>query len=263
MAIQKMNDLLRQTHIAAMILALSLVLASCGRQTGPQTAPTASRAMVPPPVKVAILQDKTGSASETRTEQVGPDDLKPLIELLRRTGGELGVGLIRDHSNRPLLRLPIPQPPLRPAAPAEGGNPFEYQKELAAYQQQLARYEEQRRQWGQEVEPEIQRFLGDLRLLLEGGADAQRTDIWGAVLRADLFLDEPDNSWGQPTHRYAIFVTDGLDNVHRPPVSMRSNAGVIVVNGSASLGSLESLNPSRFESVKSAFQHIVSSEGRR
>lgn len=42
---------------------------------------------------------------------------------------------------------------------------------------------------------------------------------------------------------------------------MKSEAKIIVVNGSASLGNLESLEPIRFESAEAAFRFIIAEQG--
>src|ERR1039458_9044909 len=93
------NSRLIAAVVAVMLFALFL-LAGCSatRQqptTGPpQTVMAAGPAqpVASPPVIVALLQDQTGSTTWTRTPQLAPEEIEPLIPLLMRGGGELALG---------------------------------------------------------------------------------------------------------------------------------------------------------------------------
>jgi len=226
-----------------------LILGSCGRQHndgGPKAVGISCA-----PVRIALLLDQTDSTNWTRTPQLRPDDLDPLIEVIKRCGGELGLGLIRDQSNRPLVRLRLERPPEAPMAV----NPLRALKARPAYEQSRA-------QWLAESAEQIRRFQGAARVLLERPSHARCTDVWGAVLRADLFLAEEDPVWGPELSRWAVFVTDGQHNCGTAPVAMPSGARLAVVNGSASLGALSRLNPLRFESPEAAFRFVEASASR-
>ncbi|MGQ9635818.1 MAG: hypothetical protein ACUVXB_16460 [Bryobacteraceae bacterium] len=230
-------------------LVVLTLLAGCGRDShAPESAVRAGGQAVCAPVRIALLLDQTGSANWTRTPQLRPEDLEPLIELVKRCGGELGLGLIRDQSNRSLVRLRLEQPPEPPGA----ANPLRAVKARPAY-------EKRRRQWEAETAEQIGRFREAAARLLAQPADARCTDVWGAVLRADLFLAEEDGAWGAELSRWAVLVTDGQHNCGGEPVRMRSQARVAVVNGSASLGSLAALKPARFESPQAAFRYLIAS----
>src|SRR4051794_8957605 len=51
------------------------------------------------PIRMAVFQDKSGSANTTRTEQLTEQDFVSPIKLLRCNGGELAVGIVDDVSN--------------------------------------------------------------------------------------------------------------------------------------------------------------------
>jgi len=232
-----------------MILAVCglLVTTSCGRQqnaSGQQAVETNCA-----PVKIALLLDQTRSTNWTRTPQLRPEDLELLIELIKRCGGELALGLIRDESNRSLVRLRVERPPETPEAP----NPLRALKARPLY-------ERRRKEWETETAEGIRRFREAAAMLLERPADAGCTDLWGAVLRADLFLAEEDATWGAEISRWAVLVTDGHHNCGHGPVAMHSGARLLVVNGSASLGSLAALKPARFESPQAAFRYVVQAQ---
>lgn len=247
----------------ALVAAALVVLVACSSEAPPPTeaSPAVETPQVAPgrcfPVKVAILQDQTGSAKWTRTQQMTVEELDPLLDLLRVCGGELGFGLIRDRSNRSLLRLRIEAPPARLAAPPKERNPLKNAEVQAEYERKLADNQASLRRWNSRTEAAITRFRDELEPLLSQGL-AGTSDVLNALRRADLFLAETPPNWTE-VHLWLVAISDGVDNVGAPPVALASGANSIVVNGSASLGVFESLNPLRYESVGPALLKIVES----
>jgi len=244
-------------YMAALVLLFGT--ATCSASKAESAAPATVQVALNS-LKIAILLDKTGSANVTRTQQPEPKDFDPLIDLLLKTGGELGVGVIRDQGNRSLLRLRIEVPPAKPTELPPERNPFKEAERRARYQSQIADYEKQYQQWFTKVGELRKVFMGALVTLTSQKADAPNTDLYSAVERAELFLCEPDITWPCPTHRYLVLVSDGQDNVQKKPIVVRSGAKVIVANGSGSLGALTHLNPEQFESLEAAFRFIVAKE---
>ena len=216
------------------------------------------------PVKVVFQQDKTGSATEHYTPQFALADLEPLFDGLQRCGGELAVGLINQQSNRTLTRLFLPEPSLNapPRKPSENGNPFYVKEAMAAYEDSLTVYQQEQNLLARESQARIDTFKARAATLLESAPDAKRTDVWGAVRRAELLLAEPDHGWTQPPQKYMVIISDALDNAKAPPVEvpLKSGATVVLVNGAPTLGSLEALEPVRFESISSAIRYITQAE---
>jgi hypothetical protein len=210
------------------------------------------------PLRVAVLLDQTGSTTSTRVPRLEPADFSDLLDRVLMSGGEIAVGAIRDRSNRPLLRCRVEQKPERRAqAPAEKMNPFLKQKLMRTYVLDKSKEDQIEAAWKEQAQTQVEIFREKLREVLDAPL-AGRTDVNGAVLRADLFLAEPDDGWRQPTFRFALFHSDGMDNVREPVASMRSGATVLVVNGSASLGALSALKPVAFESFGAAIRYIRS-----
>jgi hypothetical protein len=244
-----------------------LLLIACASGHGSEPVALSTTATTPgpkcAPVKIAILHDKTESTSWTRTPTLTFDDLAPVIELCGQCGGELAFGLIRDQSNRSLVRLRLEAQPPEPQAAELPRNRFKAAQVKAEQERKRKEYEAQYDEWLGEMQARVAEFRAAVEPLLSSNADAGRTDIWGAAMRADSFLAEDDASWGQKTHRWAVFVSDGQANVQTPFAPMRSQAKVLGVNGSASLGVLERLNAMRFESPKAAFDFIIATETRK
>ena len=212
----------------------------------------------PGPLRVVCMIDQTASTLSTRVPRLQVSDFADLIASLSEVGGELAIGTIRDRSNRPLLRCRLEQRPLSSLhAPPSNINPFLRQKLTRAY---LAEKEKQDRAdeiWREQCRQRISGFRLQLKQLLEAPL-AGRTDIYGAILRADLFLNEPDDGWRRPTRRFAVFHSDGIDNVHAPAIGMASGAAVLLINGSALVGALDVLKPVRLESFSAADRYIRS-----
>lgn len=213
------------------------------------------------PVRIACIQDKSGSALLTRTPQLERDDLAPLIELIRERGGELAVGIIHASIRAGMARLRIDPSPLPPAPPASAArNPLdEAEQESARHDEQVA-FEHKRTDWETEVNNRLETFHSDLDALLKVHSDSRTSPVWSAIERADLFLGESDASWSELPARYGIVLSDGEDNtVHTAPV-LSAGAVWLIVNGDGRVGALGALKAKRFESVRAAFTEVVAIE---
>lgn len=210
------------------------------------------------PVRIAVFQDKSGSASWTRTPILRAEDFEPLFARLRVAGGELAFGLIADNSNRGLLRTRVEAPPLPPARPT--GNPFLVSRQMGEYRRNEKIYLARRDNWGNETDRRIKVFSAELKSLLADPKVSRHSDMWGAVQRADLFLAESDSA-SVRTGRAIILISDGVHNTAHPPVAMKSGAEFLLVNGAGSIGTLAGIEPRQFESVAAAFRYVAEKGG--
>lgn len=238
----------------ARVEAAPVAAASSARRGGPD--PHVSR-----PVRIACLQDKSGSAALTRTPQLTLGELAPLIGLLRECGGELAVGIIHGSVRMQMARIRIERPPAPPKPPPSGaGNPLaEAEQESARHDYQIE-FEKRLTNWETEVNSRLETFHSELGRLLKVSSDSRSSPVWAAVRRADVFLAESDTSWPEPPSRYAVVLSDGEDNTTRAASALSAGATWLMVNGDGKIGSLGSLNPKRFESVRAAFEDVVASE---
>lgn len=255
--------------IRATLLFLSLLglVAGCRDHTSlpPASAPaeapqTRSRSLL----KIVIMQDKSGSTATTRTQQLTVNDLEPLLEILGTQGeSDLGVAIINDNSDRPLLRVRIPVPPEPPTATPEDsqeGNPFDrlYENEE---DKPDAVFDKQVQHWKTLRNDRLAAFRAAAEPLLAQKAQGL-TDIEGALARADQMLAEEELHWKvDQRHLYLLLITDGIPTVRRLRTKLKSTPTVLMVNGSGSVGALARLNPLRFESPQRAIQYIRDKEG--
>ncbi len=191
------------------------------------------------------------------------------------------IGICSD-SNFPALRIRVqPRPYFNPNSftslnkpnppDTEGISPFkvekiqqEYQLKLDRYNQSEAEklqaislYEQDLKQREVIVDREFDQFKTQLQPLLEQPATCQNTDVWGALNRIDLFLNEDTSTWNLQPRNFAVLITDGEHNTEHQPFQMQSNAEILLVNGAGEVGVLDSLNYKAFEAPSSAFQYLV------
>jgi hypothetical protein len=137
------------------------------------------------------------------------------------------------------------------------GLAFVRERERGEYTLRERRDIERLQAWQHDNQQRAAEFREPLNGLLERPVSARVTDIFGAIQRASLFLDEPATGWRKPPLRFALFVTDGIDDVHSSYAPLPSGSRLILVNGSASLGSLATLGPVRMESFRAAVRYIT------
>ncbi|MBN1827756.1 MAG: hypothetical protein JW884_01255 [Deltaproteobacteria bacterium] len=212
-----------------------------------------------PPPRILVLQDLTGSANWTGTPIIGQDDLKALIGLLYRRSGEIAFGFITDKSNRPLIRLQIDPPPVKPEAPSTEGNPLKAADRFNEFNRQMKVYESDYAVWKVASDEKTRKFLATVASVLASPPKPRSTDIWGAVARLDLFFSEDTIFWKQTPVNYACLITDGLHNNSRRKARapMQSKVKLLLVNATGSVGDLEQLETSRFESLGAAINSII------
>lgn len=240
------------------VVGLFLLLAGCGTPPAQGMSTPAVKAV--PQLKIAIFDDKSGSTEHTRVQLMTVEVIEPLLGLLDRRGGELAYGIISDRSNKGLVRIVIPEPPVEPVEPDSRQNPFLLAEERAVYEKRMAEYQEAMDRRKTVVVRQLTSFREQVGKMTSLPRNAARTDIWGAVRRLELYMNEPLTS-KMPPHRYAIFATDGLDTTGAPKPRFESGTTLVVVNGSASLGAMEELRPLRFESLESSIAYVLAREG--
>ncbi len=256
---------------AVLLTVLLIATFSCGKpettltKSASQVAIVDTRPIATSPLRICVLQDKTGSSLETRTPLITEDQLEQLTHLCFGAGGEVTFGIIRDESNQLFVRFTLEPPPHQPVrATVHVENPIAFEaadrKAQQEYDEASVTYNKTFAAWQNTAKERERTFLGDVRQLLASAPDARHTDINGGVGRADLFLAEDDNAFRGPTHRYLVIVSDGEDNVRRPAPTFTSGATVIVVNGVGSVGTLAPLHPHRFENIGAALNFITSKE---
>jgi len=252
--------------VFALAIALALFASACATTTASSTSATTPAATAPgelfSSVAIGVLLDKTESAPEYGVPAPKPDAFAPLIKVVRQNGGDFRAEEITGRSPDAMVRLHVAPPPACPPAPLADttGNAFIDQELVESYETRKGAYDEAYSRWRATADGDTARFQQDLQRLLAKPAIAKHTDIFDALNRAMCFLGEPQAPGQVLVHRYLLLLTDGRDNVHAAPVTVPSDIRVLVVNGSGSLGALQSLRPLRFESLAAAIDFVVKTE---
>jgi hypothetical protein len=153
----------------------------------------ASQTTTSEPLTVCLLQDLSESAPRNGCPLLSESEFNMLLELVSKTGGEIGFGVISDI-DEPLARIRIPLVT----------NP--YQKARLRRDAELFRAEVRRR---------LERKL------------SKRTDMVAAMNRANTFLAE-----GNSKHRYLIVVSDGVHDANQgKPALPIEGAQTFIVSG--------------------------------
>ncbi|HEU4886119.1 MAG TPA: hypothetical protein VFT45_28025, partial [Longimicrobium sp.] len=162
---------------------------------------------------MVVTPDLSGSAATNRTPVVQASDLDDLVARTVRCGGEIAVGDVSAESDRPLLRLYVPQPAAPPATPAGGRSPLLARQERERYAADSAAYRRSDSLRTSAGERDARIFRQQAATLLARPRDAARSDVNGAIARMALFLAEPDHAagssaWTPPPRRIAALISD-------------------------------------------------------
>lgn len=233
------------------------------------------------PTKIALIKDETLSTESHRIAPMTLGEIQPLLDLLEQNGGEIALIGLCENSDRPALRVHIPSPPRlspsdlkqtdRPTAPdTRGVSPFKLAEINAQHQSQQVRYQQLQQenqaviqqhqqaltQWQADTEQKLEAFSTQLKPLLGKPATCQSTNVWSALGRADTFLNEV-GGWTYPPRNFALLVTDGLHNTNTPSVQMRSDAEILLINGSGESGIFANFQHRSFEAVSAAVRYLI------
>ncbi len=240
-------------------------------------------APAPPPFKVVMLLDFSGSSNQHRVQHPTPETLQPVLEALSTSGGAIAVGAICNDSNQPFTRIAIDEPPVFPAEQLHNPtfptpvdetavNPLrlpEKQREfevaladfnhLTAEDKALLKQHEERMAAHQAAsQAKIRTFTTAITPLLTRPTDCTQTDLWGGLQRTDLLLSEDSSMWSTQPDFYLLVVSDGLDTGGKSAATLGSNPEILLVNGSGSVGVFADLEHKAFESVDAAIAYLAS-----
>lgn len=101
------------------IVGLAWGLTAC---SSPSPIPAAANPQPPvllsSPVRIYVAIDRTASVGASKIPKLKLDNLQPLLELVKKVGGEVRVAEICTSSDLRLNSFYMPEPPLAPQPPA-------------------------------------------------------------------------------------------------------------------------------------------------
>jgi hypothetical protein len=255
------------------IVGLAWGLTGCNSPTPiPAAANPQLPAILSSPVRIYVAIDRTVSVSASKIPNLKLDNLQPLLELVKKVGGEVRVAEVCTSSNLRLNSFYMPEPPLAPQPPAampKPGtvNPLElpklqqqYDLQAKAYQQQLSAYDRVMAVRQQEAQRNSAEFTTKISKVLEQPPSCKASDLVGMVERGDLYLAEAGN-WRQLPRNIALLITDGLETARSNPkkVEFTSKPQILLVSSGGQAGILQPLLGSNkpYESIEGAVRFIT------
>lgn len=225
----------------------------------------------PTPIKVCVVQDKTGSSAHYGTPQVSESDLTLLTDHLIEASGELGVGFLDEASNWPLTRMYVPLLADQPVR-QKTANPRKQLQNEIAYRKDLDDWVLMRDRRIQRAEDNTKMFFDSLHADLVRPPNAGQSDVAGSIVRCDRFLAEPTREWeGKTVLRSLVMISDAEhavtaqsraanDRIHAAlPDNLESKPIIYVVNGEKHKGDLAGkYSVIAVESIRAAFRDIIS-----
>ena len=214
------------------------------------------------PVRIANAFDQSGSMGWTVTKRITTDELKPVLPLLLRCGGEFSMTFIRSESNRPMFRFSVTEPTVEPILTPRGEDeePFKFADRKNKFEKDHPAWKNKKIERDKIYGQKFEEFLAEIEPVLninpKGG-----TDLWGAVLRSKIALSDSPYVWNSEPHFYLTLVSDGIDSMGKPKVVLDKKIKVFWVDSKTEDSVLRVLNAERCESFSAALASIVAIEG--
>ena len=207
--------------------------------------------------RIAILIDKSASADGNGVPKLDLADFRPLLDLMIKHGGQLGVGAVQDDSRKPLLRLFIDTPPQKPPErQSDKTNVFLIAQDQAEFKREMDLYLKALSSHQDSADVEINSFSKRLGQLLDMPETLHTSDVNSAVRRIEGFMTEPSLSQ-LPDQKFVIFCTDGQHNSDSSSVATFPDDAILILVPGDQAGVLDSLNPIKFENPQAAIRYIV------
>ena len=177
-----------------LLLAILLIVATAGCGEDEKEPPT--------PLRLFVGYDCSISADENNVPQLNPAILDSLIAIVARRGGSVNFLPFTSNSNQPVMRLQLTW--FADKTLQERATLAELQRAHIRNFKALVQSSV-----GMETGTSSQ-LLQQLQTKGEEGRRAERTDIWGAIRRFNMVLQEP--YIGPPTQDVGLMITDGIDD---------------------------------------------------
>jgi len=249
-----------------MVLLLPfLILAGCGgraedsNEGKPSSAGSGGQK---PSIRAVVLVDKTGSAeAHGIPSDLSSEGLEPILDAVRRRGGEVAVGLISEvigeEGFRPLMRIRVNPPP---SPPASGSNSGENVWSDLRRQSRLSKFQDSLKARRQRVTSKMRHYRTQLDSLLATSANSKVTDIGGALRRASVFLQEPF-PMDRKVQEFVLLLTDGKDTTSdgSTPSLHTKGATWVLINGVGACNYIceAGIDPVQFGSLPATSEWVV------
>ena len=209
------------------------------------------------PVKIVFFEDHTPSTESQSIPELSINDIKPILERVVLTTGDVALGIISDESDIQLHRVRIYQKPDKPES-STNKNALLRLKEDSKNKKQFDEYKVALRDWDQRTKQDVSSWIMRAESLLTKKVKARDTDFVGAVNRAVHFLEEDNNVWEEKPLKILFIISDCKDTVGHDPLNIPDDVHIILVTDSYNRDSLIEYNAKPFENILPAIDHTLS-----
>jgi len=184
-----------------------------------------------PPVILVIVYDMSKSAKQNQVPELNEGHIEILVNLVLEVGGSINYSTLESNSFVPINRL--------------GLEPIQ---DKSLKQKAMIRQKQNQR---------IESFRQEVSESIKSERSAMRTDLWGAIKRADRLYQEV--SIGKQYRKYLLLISDGLDDANKhSPVALSNDVFVILVgNTNEELKQQIGGQVSEFEGLDAAIKYII------
>jgi hypothetical protein len=202
----------------------------------------------PSQVKVIIVIDKTISILNNSIPRVSKYELNDLLDYISMYGGEIALSNISESSKDDLVKIRN-HAFIKPHR-KKGQTAVQYSQEL---------YEYEAKTKNKNFSNRLNSFLNDEKVdkIYDYSNLRKSSDVVGAIEMAHLYLTEPDLSWNDDICKYAIFVTDGEENIGKYELPEKFEGNIILVNRTQKPGIFANLKYQQVTSFDSAIRLII------
>ncbi len=166
------------------------------------------------PMRLFVGYDCSISADQNNVPQLTSALLDSFIAVVARRGGSINFLPFTSNSNRSVFRLPL----------MSYANKGLREKAALAEQQRMAiaNFKAQLQPYVAPADGPLNNLMQETKQKKSSKRRAERTDIWGAIRRFNMVLQEP--RIGPPSHDIGLLVTDGHDDAKRfPPCELQTD----------------------------------------
>lgn len=163
------------------------------------------------PYSINILVDKSKSIPKYGIPELTKKDFEPFVNLIEEQGGSLVVGVIGEFSDKVMSQLLITEgKPILPVPPNKENfdNVYHYRDARKQYPKDTSKYKYLLQQWEKQTQTKLDAFYSILENLLTTPINQNKTDIFGAVKRANKY----HNARPKAT-QITMIISDGIDDV--------------------------------------------------
>jgi hypothetical protein len=216
-----------------------------------------------PYIRFAVIVDHSRSATQKSVPPVQAEDIKRLTDTIMGPGGDIGIVAVRRSAEGGLLRFHINPPTSdEPSPPDETKlkkhSIFERRRLWVTYNREVQNWKQEEARRRAEAAAALKQFEAQLPSILQASRTEKRSDVYGALLRLDRFLNEPIAEPGYPVCRALLICSDLIDTKSGQVYTLTSAPITAwLFREETPQGRIRGVAPVMFESTRPAIEWLI------